>query len=130
MTVTNTKPQILEIRKGSDRPKQKPVSTVTPLASKFAIKLSTLLRRASRQKRDKMIEQLLIAGVDNVDGWSLKELAVGRINRSTGDRMLPDGTVARTRVTHSAGDGRYYGSSTHAPVTGLYQTGVIWSSAS
>lgn len=130
MTVTNTKPQILEIRKDSDRPKQKPVSTVTPLASKFAIKLSTLLRRASRQKRDKMIEQLLIAGVDSVDGWSLKELAVGRINRFTGNRMLPDGTIARTHVTRSSGDGRYYGSSTHAPVTSLNQVGVVWSPAS
>ena len=45
--------------KTTQRPALKKVTApVTPLASKFAIKLSTMLRSVSRQKRDRMIELL------------------------------------------------------------------------
>ncbi len=121
-------------RTSTAAPKQvrrnKPVSTVSPIASPFAVKMSDLLRKANRQKQEKMIAALHRAGKTIIDGWKIADLIVGRINPETGDRILPNGERA-TYVTPSGGaDGRYYGSRTHAPVTSLYQTGVIWQSAS
>jgi hypothetical protein len=129
MTKT-TKPQIVQILKGSSRPAHKRVSTVTPIASSFACKLSEMLRRVPLQRRDKMIQQLVVAGVTQVDGWSLKDLSIGRINPDTGDRILPNGQIARDTRGGSGSDGRYYGSCPQAPITSCTQMGVVWSPGS
>ena len=133
----STNPQIVAVikadadtRKSVQRPEVKRVNVVTPIASKFAVKMSELLRTSNRQKRDRMVAQLIASGVTQIDGWSLTELAIGRIDKNTGERMLPNGTIARVARTTGSSDGRYYGSRTQAPVTSLYQVGACWSAGS
>ena len=135
--MTSTNLQIVSITKADgdtrklvQRPAIKPVQVVTPIASKFAVKMSELLQTSNRQKRDRMVEQLIKAGVTNIDGWSLTELAIGRIDKNTGNRVLPNGKIARVVVSSGSSDGRYYGSGTQAPVTSLYQVGACWSAGS
>ncbi len=133
----STKPQVVALiksdadtRKSVQRPATKRVNVVTPIASKFAVKMSELLRTSNRQKRDRMVQQLITSGITQIDGWSLTELAIGRIDKNTGERMLPNGTIARAVRTTGSSDGRYYGSRTQAPVTSLYQVGACWTAGS
>lgn len=133
----STKSQIVSItkadgdtRKVVQRPVVKLVNATGPIASKFAVKLSDLLRKSNVQKRDRMVQQLLQSGVTQIDGWSLNDLIIGRIDKNTGERILPNGTIAKVVRSTGSTDGRYYGSRTQAPVTSLYQVGACWQAGS
>ena len=118
-------------RKAVARPVQKPVTVKpAPIASAFAVHMSEKLREATVHTRKKMFETLFNAGVTSIDGWSIHDLIRGRLNPQTGERTLPSGEKPKDIATTGGTDGRYYGSRIYAPITSLYQTGVVWSPAS
>ena len=117
-------------RKAVARPVQEPIRVTTPLASEFACHMSRKLRGATQHTAKKMFETLFNAGIETIDGWSIDDLIRGRLNPETGERYLPSGEVAKVRPDCGTNDGRYYGSKPKAPITSLYQTGVIWQSGS
>ena len=77
----------------ASRVAKKTIEKAVPLASQFACLMSKKLRAATRTKRTMMLMQLRQAGIQQIDGWSFKDLIDGRIQANTGLRLLPNGEV-------------------------------------
>jgi hypothetical protein len=106
------------------------VDLVTPIAPPLVVQLSNQLRMATRSQQSRIVRELRAAGLDGLHGWTFDQMIRGRLNPDTGDRQYPTGRLNTQRAFVDHSIGVYYGSVSQLPVETLYQTGIIWQSAS